>query len=289
MLNTKEMIDNDRKMKTGRNRPCVCGSGKKYKMCCMDKFPYLGKDINPSKLNTDDMLYHITPKESWDIIKKEGLRGGNFNKQVEEVFNIKGNIFFTDSNDEKVWNGIMVSMSNVFDINRKGKGNGFEGFKERLTSRHNKSFVVVGIPKEFFSLSGLEIEKDACDSEMCNLNNNQKVVKVGNCYIHPKHLIKVYEGISDLKTYEETDRWLFLKEHIKKEYTKNMNGILKFFKPLKVFSILRLYRIEIFGGLDIVRYKDRHKKTSFNDEVVKVLHERFNQHMFSTLLKGSVN
>jgi len=24
-------------MKTGRNAPCPCGSGKKYKQCCLDK------------------------------------------------------------------------------------------------------------------------------------------------------------------------------------------------------------------------------------------------------------
>ena len=274
-------------MTTGRNKPCVCGSGKKHKMCCMDKFPYIGKDINPSSLNTDDMLYHITTKDSWDLIKKEGLRGGKLNKRVQTIYDIKGNIFFTDSNDKRRWNGIMVNMSNVFDKDRKREKSNFEGFKKRLKNRHNIPFVVIGIPKEFFELTDLEIESDDCQSEMCNLNQNQKKVRVGKNYIHPKHLTKVYEGISDLRTYEETDRWLFLKDHIKTdlwvEFTKNMNGILKIFKPLIVYWILRLYRISVFNGITTIRYKDRYKTSSFNEEYVKNLYEGFTSEM---LMKG---
>ena len=26
-----------KKIKTGRNKPCICGSGKKYKKCCLNK------------------------------------------------------------------------------------------------------------------------------------------------------------------------------------------------------------------------------------------------------------
>jgi preprotein translocase subunit SecA len=30
-------LKNSNKLKVGRNDPCYCGSGKKYKKCCLDK------------------------------------------------------------------------------------------------------------------------------------------------------------------------------------------------------------------------------------------------------------
>jgi uncharacterized protein YecA (UPF0149 family) len=37
-----------RKIRTGRNEPCICGSGKKFKRCCLDKTKkiYVKADYN---------------------------------------------------------------------------------------------------------------------------------------------------------------------------------------------------------------------------------------------------
>ena len=49
--------------KIGRNDPCPCGSGNKYKRCCMDKikdtdkFVRLFREYNPNYIKTFDMLY----------------------------------------------------------------------------------------------------------------------------------------------------------------------------------------------------------------------------------------
>lgn len=34
-----------KKVKVGRNDPCPCGSGKKYKNCCLDKDMAAGKNV----------------------------------------------------------------------------------------------------------------------------------------------------------------------------------------------------------------------------------------------------
>jgi uncharacterized protein len=36
--------------KPGRNDPCTCGSGKKYKSCCMNKPPLAKKKITATKM-----------------------------------------------------------------------------------------------------------------------------------------------------------------------------------------------------------------------------------------------
>lgn len=45
-------------MKTGRNEPCPCGSGKKYKKCCLDKNQEAGRQ----HLNKDDFIQAIHQK-----------------------------------------------------------------------------------------------------------------------------------------------------------------------------------------------------------------------------------
>ena len=35
--------------KVGRNEPCPCGSGKKYKMCCLGEYVYKDEDAEPVK------------------------------------------------------------------------------------------------------------------------------------------------------------------------------------------------------------------------------------------------
>lgn len=64
------MLMKDRELKVGRNDPCPCGSGLKYKKCC------LGKDLSRSEAIKERYLreYKIRLKEKPDIeaIKKTG-------------------------------------------------------------------------------------------------------------------------------------------------------------------------------------------------------------------------
>ena len=53
--------------KSGRNAPCPCGSGLKYKKCCMGK-----REPNPEKLQAEyAKKYRIRIKQAADI---EGIR-----------------------------------------------------------------------------------------------------------------------------------------------------------------------------------------------------------------------
>jgi tetratricopeptide (TPR) repeat protein len=73
------------KLKTGRNEPCPCGSGKKYKKCCLDKgdltqfhFTAIDRDIIQSAFFTgyqaaeDNHSIHACKEwvNVWEIIKK---------------------------------------------------------------------------------------------------------------------------------------------------------------------------------------------------------------------------
>ncbi len=59
--------------KPGRNDPCPCGSGKKYKKCCLSKHEEIKKNISP---------------EIWQQIKAEKERKEKIKAQVEEGFNL---------------------------------------------------------------------------------------------------------------------------------------------------------------------------------------------------------
>ena len=65
------MFLKNNKLKVGRNDPCPCGSGLKYKRCCLDK----KEDRAHKKVKTDYLKKHgIRLKEKKDIegIKKAG-------------------------------------------------------------------------------------------------------------------------------------------------------------------------------------------------------------------------
>jgi hypothetical protein len=74
-------------MKTGRNEPCPCGSGKKYKKCCLaDSFVQIGREETVRKRLVDNLLefynrnYRNTIEEAhvmfWDdFVPKEYLDG----------------------------------------------------------------------------------------------------------------------------------------------------------------------------------------------------------------------
>lgn len=51
--------------KTGRNEPCPCGSGKKYKNCCLDK-DNTASGYKPILTNEDDIIKYTEFAERWD-------------------------------------------------------------------------------------------------------------------------------------------------------------------------------------------------------------------------------
>ncbi len=59
--------------KPGRNDPCPCGSGKKYKKCCLPKHEEIKKNISP---------------DIWKQIKAEKERKEKIKEQVETGFNL---------------------------------------------------------------------------------------------------------------------------------------------------------------------------------------------------------
>ena len=56
--------------KTGRNDPCPCGSGRKYKKCCLaETFVQVGKEESIRKLPVDDLLEFHTTDTFQDLTK----------------------------------------------------------------------------------------------------------------------------------------------------------------------------------------------------------------------------
>ena len=56
--------------KTGRNDPCPCGSGRKYKKCCLaETFVHVGKEESIRKLPVDDLLEFHTTDTFQDLTK----------------------------------------------------------------------------------------------------------------------------------------------------------------------------------------------------------------------------
>ncbi len=56
-------------MKIGRNDPCPCGSGKKYKKCCLDKQSHSSRDIPPEVKNQFEKIQALQDQ----IRKQQGL------------------------------------------------------------------------------------------------------------------------------------------------------------------------------------------------------------------------
>lgn len=63
--------------KPGRNDPCVCGSGKKFKKCCERKM--IGKRFMATKIDTQNLstissffkkVTHVNPNQTLDESKK---------------------------------------------------------------------------------------------------------------------------------------------------------------------------------------------------------------------------
>ena len=73
--------------KVGRNSPCPCGSGKKYKRCCLDKEKKIDLNITPvtktDKLSNIAILDHsnnIENLDEWSNNSIELIREGKLKK-----------------------------------------------------------------------------------------------------------------------------------------------------------------------------------------------------------------
>lgn len=248
-------------MKIKRNQVCpLCESGRKYKKCCGDlsQIPtkenvILGDEklkqyINDNGLS-NEMLYHITTPQNWELIKKEGLRGGNTNYGY---FDLYGNIYFTNENSVTTWNSISSGQLETNKI-KKGKTE-LDTWVNSCRRRDKKPYVVVGVPIEVFSQLELPIHNDTENEEITNLNRNQKFVSLGedNVYINPILLTKVYEGITDVFQYESEDRW---------------EKVLEFYEEQEPTWSLETIKENCFiydYSCIELSYKDRKTNTSFN-------------------------
>ncbi len=53
-------------MKIGRNQPCPCGSGKKYKKCCLNKIVPAGTFIYTDLDQLSNSVWEYIKAEKWD-------------------------------------------------------------------------------------------------------------------------------------------------------------------------------------------------------------------------------
>lgn len=263
----------DTLMTIGRNRPCPCNSGKKYKLCCLTTDMMIGDD-NTYKilqdLNTDNMLYHITTPENWEKIKKEGLKGGFTNSRG---YDLKGNIYFTDKNDHRYWNSI--SSTQIQIGSGLSKEVGWKKIRGQLTKLHNKSYVVIGIPIELFNQVGLEIHNDTENGEVSNWDQNQKFVSVGDQTINPIFITKIYDGLSDLYTYETKDRWDFMTDKIYGSL-KETQSLPKYIYSLMMKPFIKNHFKIGVGGLSI-SYKNRKTQHSLSDDFCIKIYRSYQQ------------
>lgn len=65
-------------MKTGRNEKCPCGSGKKYKNCCLEKFDKENK-LDKGKLITEEVSHDVVV----DLAKKYGCVRTSVDKRTD--------------------------------------------------------------------------------------------------------------------------------------------------------------------------------------------------------------
>lgn len=77
--------------KIGRNDPCTCGSGKKYKNCCMltEKKPVTGKKKFTAKLLSTPAPVNLIERTYGSAIEAAGKKekAGEFNKPEESTPN----------------------------------------------------------------------------------------------------------------------------------------------------------------------------------------------------------
>jgi hypothetical protein len=123
----------------GRNNPCPCGSGKKFKKCCMGKYPretvsYVGFKEAFDGLTFEQAYVHTLSGEKvkadyvFSQVQYTGKTGKNkvislihnkvtfdINKSLATDFDL---IFAIDTNTEKI-NNDLISISSLFQCNGK--------------------------------------------------------------------------------------------------------------------------------------------------------------------------
>jgi precorrin-6B methylase 2 len=132
--------------KTGRNDPCPCGSGKKYKKCCA-----LKESAAEETIETTPMSYHQVC-ESYIAELYTGLSGfisyqpgEKETAQLEKVFLTYGEILFPSFN--KILERIEISEDDVFyDL---GSGAGKSALQFFLTAPAKKTVAIEANQKRF--------------------------------------------------------------------------------------------------------------------------------------------
>jgi hypothetical protein len=172
-------------MKVGRNDPCPCGSGKKYKKCCIDK-------INPevSFNNFRNFLFdfwsykEVKEMSNEEIIEKLQSIGIMFNKEI----------FLKDI--ERYYSAEQISENwfNIFNVTAKGRDEDFPFFAawvlwERLA------------PENVLSMEQMA---DLIEEGYQYLNDNKSILACDKW-------LKVWEGIKyrirkDFNTLEYLDK-----------------------------------------------------------------------------------
>ena len=88
-------------MKTGRNDPCPCGSGRKYKKCCLNR----QLTSQPSSLSSRSIkernlillsaiwdIFGFSKGKSWDDVRREMS-----NDQIRELYRVVGWLWSLDT------------------------------------------------------------------------------------------------------------------------------------------------------------------------------------------------
>jgi hypothetical protein len=64
------------KNKINRNDPCYCGSGKKYKQCCLKKDSLRGLKKHTAKIIQSGSTKEISPVEKYNHLMERAFGGG---------------------------------------------------------------------------------------------------------------------------------------------------------------------------------------------------------------------
>ena len=178
--------------KPGRNDPCWCGSGKKYKKCHIDF---------DEKIEEFEGAGHIVP--SHEILKNA--------EQIEKIKeSAKINIAVLDYVAEHIKAGISTAEIDkwVYDITTKMGGVpaplNFEGFPKSVCTSINNE-VCHGIPSEDVIIKdGDIINVDVSTNLNGNFSDSSRMFCIGNVSEENRKLVEetknaVYEGLKQVK------------------------------------------------------------------------------------------
>ena len=178
--------------KPGRNDPCWCGSGKKYKKCHIEK---------KKKIEEFEVAGHIVP--SHEILKNA--------EQIEKIKeSAKINIAVLDYVAEHIKAGISTAEIDkwVYDITTKMGGVpaplNFEGFPKSVCTSINNE-VCHGIPSEDVIIKdGDIINVDVSTNLNGYFSDSSRMFCIGNVSEENRKLVEetknaVYEGLKQVK------------------------------------------------------------------------------------------